>query len=77
MELVVASELGAVVEGDGLAQGLGEGFEQAGDDGGDRAGMLAIGPDGDEQARGSLMQGEERLVIASEHHEVGFPVAGD
>ena len=37
---------------------------------------LAGGPDGEEEARGAFMEGEDGLAVGMEEHEVGLPVAG-
>jgi len=77
MQFVVAGELGAVVEGDGLAEALWQRRQQAGNDAGDGTGGFTGQADGDQQARSSFMQGEDGLPVAGEHHQVGFPVACD
>src|SRR4051812_1764766 len=75
VELVVAGELGSVVEGDGLAHGRGQRGEQLGDGFGDGACGLSGGLDGEEDAGGSLVQGEDGLAVAGEEDEVGLPVS--
>ena len=76
MEVVMAGELRAIVEGDGLAAVGGQGGEEAGEGLSDRGGGLAGGPDGEEEAGGAFMEGEDGLAVSAEEHEVSFPVAG-
>lgn len=74
-ELVVACELGSVVEGDGLAHLARQGGEQLGDGFCDGGRSLAGRLDGEEDAGGSLVEGEDGLSVAGEEDEVGLPVA--
>jgi len=73
----VSGELGAVVEGDGAAQCLWYDFEQAHEMAGDADSKLAFDGDGEQQARSALVDGQDGLPVFGEHHQVGFPVAGD
>jgi hypothetical protein len=73
----VGGELGAVVEGDGTAQCLRYGFEQAYEMASDTGGELAFDGNGEQQARGSLVDGQDGLPVFGEHHQIGFPVARD
>ena len=74
-EVGVLSELGSVVEGDGLAKFAWQGSKQGLDGGGDGCGMFAgLAADG-EDSGGSLVQGEDGLAVGSEEHEVGFPMS--
>ena len=59
MEAVVAGELGAVVEGDGLAPRRGEGGQQAGDGVGGDVGSLAGEAGEEDQAGVALSEGQE------------------
>ena len=72
----VVGELGAVVEGDGLAQGGRQGGHDGGDGVGDERGGSVGWPLGDEEARGALMEGQHALAIGREQHGVGLPMAG-
>lgn len=76
-ELVMSSELGAVVEGEGEAQGgrqRGEPVQEVFDDG--LSGLVGLASEA-EEARGAFMSHEHGLTIFSEEHEIGFPVAGE
>ena len=75
MELVVAGELGTIVEGDRLPPGGGQGPQQSGEGGGNRGGRFAGGPDGEQQAGVAFMYGQHRLAIGAEEHQIGFPMA--
>ncbi|WYJ35927.1 hypothetical protein HAP54_000029815 [Bradyrhizobium sp. 2S1] len=72
----VAGELGAIVEGDGLAQVLWQGCEQANEMMGAPARNLAGEADAEQQARGALMHSQDGLTVFGEHHQVGFPMTG-
>ena len=74
MELVVAGELGPIVEGDRLAPRGGQGPQALATLLGDRRGRFPRGPDREQQARVALMQGEHRLAIGAERHQIGLPV---
>ena len=63
MQGQVMSELGAVVEGDGLAQALRKTGKQANEMMGDAAGDLAGEADAEQQARGALVHGQHRLTV--------------
>jgi hypothetical protein len=76
VEFPVASELGAIIEGYGLAQGLGEQRKDVGEGGGDQIGSLVGGSPGEDQPGGSLVKGEDGLAVFGEHHEIGFPMTG-
>jgi hypothetical protein len=74
MQLVVASELGAIVKGDGLTPRLWQWCQ-------DLAHGLGYGIRGfagwsysDEQTGVTLMQGEDGLAVCLEQHQVGLPV---
>jgi hypothetical protein len=71
---IVAGELGAVVEGDGLTQLLRHGAEQLDEMAGDAIGSLAGQPDRQQQTGFALMHGQDGLAVFCEHHQVGFPV---
>ena len=72
----VMSKLGAVVEGDGLTQALWQDREQANEMASDATRNFAGEADAEQQARGALMHGQDRLTIFGEHHQVGFPMTG-
>src|ERR1043166_8164657 len=76
MQCEVAGELGSVIEGDGMAQRLGHSSEQPEEMAGDTFGGLAGEADGEQQARGALMYGQDCLAVFCEHHQISFPVAG-
>jgi hypothetical protein len=59
----VRCELGAVVESDGAAQRLWHGFEQAHEMAGDAGCELAFDGDCEQQARGSLVDGQDGLTV--------------
>jgi hypothetical protein len=76
-ELVMSSELGAVVEGEGEAQGRGqrgEPVQEVFDHG--LGGLVGLAGKAEETG-GALMSYEHGLAIFSEEHEIGFPVAGE
>ena len=77
MELVMAGELGAIVEGDGLAPGRRQGAQQPGEGCGDRGRRFAWRPDGEQQAGVAFMHGQHRLARGAEEHQIGFPMARD
>ncbi|MGY2990969.1 hypothetical protein ACVI1K_008316 [Bradyrhizobium sp. USDA 4508] len=72
----VTGELGAVVEGNALAQLLWKGREEAHEMAGDTARDLAGKADAEQQPRGALMHGQHGLTVFREHHQVGLPVSG-
>ena len=76
MQVVVPGELGAVVEGDGLAPGGRQRGQQVGQGLRDGSGGLAGRPDGQQQARVALVQGQDRLAIEPKQHQVRLPVPG-
>jgi hypothetical protein len=59
----VTSELGAVVEGDGLTQRIRQGSEQTQEMVGDASGSLAGETDSQQHARGALVHGQDGLAI--------------
>lgn len=71
----VTGELGAVVEGDGPPQRPWQGFEQAHKVACDTGGELAFETDADQEAGGALVDGQDRLTVFGEHHQVGLPMA--
>ena len=74
---VMQGELCAVVEGDGLTQGFGDGFQPLGDLMGDGPGGLA-GLAGEEEEAGlAFVQGEGGVALLAEQRQVGLPMAGD
>src|SRR5215469_325867 len=73
----MTGELGAIVEGHGLSQALRQGDEQAHEMAGDPSSNLAGDADAKQQTRGALVDGQDRLAVFGEHHQVGFPVARD
>jgi hypothetical protein len=75
VEFMMVGELGAVVEGDGPPQRLGQACEQPLELARDRLGGFAVRPCGEQDARLSFVHGEHGLAVFREHHQVGFPVA--
>jgi hypothetical protein len=75
MQLVMMSELGSVVEGDGLPQSPRQTCEQLGDPPRDRPSRLVGAPAGQDDPRLALVHGEHRLAVFGKHHQVGFPMA--
>src|SRR5690242_17586876 len=71
---LVASELGAVVEGDGVAHSRVEGFEPGDQPLGSREGSLSGLLGGQQGARLAFQRDENGLARRSEQHEVRFPV---
>ena len=63
VELIVACELGAIIESNGLAQGFGNDSHDACNETCNTVSGFAGRPLGDEEARGSVMQGENGLAI--------------
>ena len=76
VELMVEGELGAVIEGDGLAQRAGQGFEPSLQLHGGRLGSLAGLLGEQEEAGLALVGDEDRLAIGGEEHQIGFPMPG-
>ena len=74
-EWVMLGELGAVIEGDGRAQGGRqrgepvEAFEHG------RSGFMGLAGEA-ERARGAFVSGQHGLAVFAEEQEIGFPVAG-
>ena len=75
MEAVVAGELSAIVEGEGLAPRRGKGTQQAfqGSSGG--VGSLALLADRQQEAGGALVEGQDHGPRPPEAHQVRLPVA--
>ena len=69
-------ELGAVVEGHRTAPWGRERGQHLGHGTGDWVCRLARLPQGDEQTGVALVQGEDRLPLSAEEHQVRLPVAG-
>jgi hypothetical protein len=69
------SELGAVVEGDGLTHRLWQGLEQAHEMACDTGSELALETDAEQETRGTLVHGQDLLAVFGEHHQVGLPMA--
>ncbi len=76
MQRQMTGELGAVVEGDGLAQLLWQVGEDAYEMTGDAARNLAGDANAEQQARRALMHGQHGLAVLREHHQVGLPMSG-
>jgi len=74
VQRAVAGELGAVVEGDGLAQPLWQDLEQIDEMARNAASDLAGQSDRQQEARLALVYGQDGLAVFCEHHQVGFPV---
>ena len=72
---VMESELGTVVEGNGLSKIARQGNEHGFEAGGHVGSRFVWLTDNDEEARGSLVDGEHGLAVGGKEHEVGFPVA--
>ena len=72
----MAGELGAVVEGHGLAPGGRQGREQAGEGAAMGAAALEGGRTAEEQAGVAVVEGEDGLAEPAEEHEIGFPMPG-
>jgi hypothetical protein len=75
MQSMMAGELGAVVESNGLAEALRHGAKQLDEMTGDAIGGLAGQPDCQQQAGLALMQGQDGLAVFCKHHQIGFPMA--
>src|SRR5579863_2261164 len=75
-EQVMGSELGAVVESEGLAQGGGKRFEETQEALGDGWGGLVGLATQTQMARGALVEDQDGLAVFSEEHQIGVPVAG-
>jgi len=76
MQAGVLSELGAVIEGDGLAQRLWQGIEEAEQEVCDEACGLMGGALADEDTGGAFVECEDGLAIGGEEHEVALPMSG-
>ena len=75
VQLMMAGEFGAVVEGDGLTQLLGQSAEQIEEMTGNAVSGLAGQPDRQQEAGLALVHGQDGLTVFGEHHQVGFPMA--
>src|SRR5262245_13378303 len=76
MELLMTGELGAVVEGDGLAQRWRHAGEEPDEMACNALGSF-VGRSGGEQKSGlALVNSQHGLAVFGEQHEVGFPVSG-
>jgi hypothetical protein len=75
MELLMARELGAVVEGDGLPQLWRQAGEEPEEMARDTSGGLVWWPGCEQQSGLPFVDGEDRLAVFGEQHEVGFPVS--
>lgn len=76
VDLVVAGELGSVVDGEASPHPLWQGPEHIGETLGGGFGQTVWRADQGGHPRGPLVQHEGLLAILREQHEVGFPVAG-
>jgi len=74
-EDLVQGHLGALVVGQGLAQGLGDGLQAVGEAVEDGAGVGAVDLGEHEEAAGSLDEGAHGRLIACALDEVALPVA--
>jgi hypothetical protein len=72
----MTGELGAIVEGHGLAQPRRQVFEERVQMRGDAIGGFVGRPGGEQDAGLALMDGEHGLAVLGEQHEVGLPMAG-
>src|SRR5690606_26840360 len=72
----MAIELGAIIEGDGTAQGLGHRLEQGDERSGNGLGPQAIVTQRHGEPGVALMDDEEGLTGLRKQHGVGFPMAG-
>ena len=70
----VARELGAIIEGDGLAQLRWHALEQPDEMASNAVGGFVRRSRRQQQAGLALMHGQDRLTISGEQHEIGFPV---
>ena len=75
VEAVVPGELGAVVEGEGLAPRRGKGTQQALQGSGGGVGSLALLADRHQEAGGALVEGQDHRPRPAEAHQVRLPVA--
>jgi hypothetical protein len=71
----MARELGAVVEGDGLAQRWWHAGKEPDEVARDALGGLVRWPGGEQQPGLALVDGEDCLAVLGEQHEVGLPVS--
>ncbi len=72
----MAGELRPVIEGHRPAPGGRHLPEQVRQGVGDGVGGFARGPEGEEEAGVTFVQGQHRLAIGSKEHQVGLPVPG-
>ncbi len=77
VERQVTGELGAVVEGDGLAQLLWQDCKQSNEMACDTPRDLAGETNAKQQTRGALVYGQDGRAVLGEHHQVGLPMARD
>src|SRR5262245_6847774 len=75
MELLMARELGAVVEGDGLAQLWWHAGKEPDEMPRDALGGLVRWSRCEQQSGLALVDGEDCLAVSGEQHEVSFPVS--
>ena len=76
MKQPMTGELGAIVEGDGLAQPRRQVFEERAQMRGDAIGGLVGWPTREQETGLTLMNGEHGLAVLGEQHEVGLPMTG-
>ena len=72
----MAGELCPIVKGDRPPPLGRESAQDLCHDAGDGAGRLSRRPHSDEEAGVALVQGQDRLAVGLEEHQVGLPVAG-
>lgn len=75
MEFVVQGELSAIVESDGLSPLGWQRCEDLGYRLGDRRSALSGRSNRDQEARMTLVQGENRLAVNCKQHQVSFPMS--
>ena len=75
VELVMASELGAIVEGDGLSERRRQGGEESEKMLGDGIGFFAGRSRCDDQPAVAIVNGENGLAVFGKENEVGFPMS--
>ena len=76
MKCAMTRELGAVVEGDGLAQLWWHAGEESDEMTRHSIGGFVGRPGREDDAGLALMDGQHRLAVFGEQHEVGFPMTG-
>ena len=72
----MGGELGAVIEGEGVAQGRRKRFEEAQKGVGNGQGSLIGLAAQTEVARGAFVKDQDSLAVFPKEHQIGFPVAG-